>query len=117
GRQGVVVDVAPGERGHLVVEQADEQPRDARLGLAPLAEEDHVLAAEDRVLDLRDDGVVVADDAGQEPFVLAQSRNQVVAQLLLDRLSRPAALPKLSDRAWLSHDCGQSITWAASPRA
>ena len=36
------------------------------LGLAALAEEDDVLARQDRVLDLGNDGLVVADDAGEE---------------------------------------------------
>ena len=37
----------------------------AGLGLAPLAEEDHVVAGEERVLDGGDDGVVVAHDTGE----------------------------------------------------
>ena len=40
-----------------------ERADDAGLRLAPLAEEDHVVAGEQRVLELREDGVLVADDA------------------------------------------------------
>ena len=40
GAKRIVVDLAAGDRRHLVVEQADQHARDARLGLAALAEED-----------------------------------------------------------------------------
>jgi hypothetical protein len=104
GRQRIVVDVTAGQRGHRLVEQPDEQPGDARLGLAALAEEDDVLAAEDGVLDLRDDGVFVAHDAGQERSALAQARHEIVAQFLLHRAPAIAAVAKLSDRARASHE-------------
>ena len=66
GRERIVVDLAAGQRGHLLVEQADQEPRHARLGLAALAQEDDVLAGQHGVLDLRHDGLLVADDAGEE---------------------------------------------------
>src|SRR5213594_3522431 len=83
----IVVDLAAGQHRDLLVEQAHQQPRDARLGLAALAEKDHVLPGQDRVLDLRHDGVVVADDPGQEGVALPEPGDQIVAQLLLDRLA------------------------------
>ena len=67
-RERVVVDLAAGDDGRLFVEQVDQAARDARLGLAALAEEDDVLPGEDGVLDLRDDRLFVADDAGEELF-------------------------------------------------
>src|SRR6185312_5428657 len=103
GRQRVVVDLAAGQGGHRLVEEADQHARHARLGLAALAEEDQVLAAEDGVLDLRDDGVVVADDAGQERLAAPQARDEVVAQLLLDRLALPAAGLELPDGSRTRH--------------
>ena len=48
------------------VEQGGEGAEDARLGLAAEAEEDEVVLGEDGVDDLGDDGVFVADDAGEE---------------------------------------------------
>ncbi len=65
-RQGIVVDLGAGQRRDLLVEQLDKQARHARLGLAALAQEDDVLAAEDGVLDLGDDAVLEADDAREE---------------------------------------------------
>src|SRR5262249_9924549 len=102
--QRIVVDLAAGEHGHRLVEQAREQPRNASLGLTALAEQHDVLAAEDRVLDLRDDGLVVADDTGQERLAAPKARDEVVTHLLLDRLRAITAAAKLSDRARLGHD-------------
>ena len=51
------------------VEQGGEGAEDARLGLAAEAEQDEVVAGEDGVDELGDDGVVVADDAGEEGCV------------------------------------------------
>src|SRR5438552_2789714 len=98
-REGVVVDLAAGERGHRRVEQGREEARHACLGLAALAEENDVLAREDRVLDLRHDALLVAHDPGEERLPAPEARDQVVAQLLLDRLRLPAAGPELADRA------------------
>ena len=43
------------------------------------------------MIDLRDDGVVVADDAGEERLAGAQLANQVVADFGLDGAPRDAA--------------------------
>ena len=61
----VVVDLAAGDDRHPLVEQPGERADHARLGLAPLAEEDHVVAGEEGVLELREHGVLVAEDAGR----------------------------------------------------
>ena len=45
----VVVDLAAGDDRHPLVEQADEPADDARLRLAALTEEDHVVTGEQRV--------------------------------------------------------------------
>ena len=58
-----------GDERHLLVQQVDQRARDPGLGLAALAQEDDVLAGEDGVLDLREDRLLVADDAGEERLV------------------------------------------------
>ena len=82
--QRVVVQLRAGHVRQPRVEQADQPARDAALRLAPLAEQDDVLSGQDRVLELRQDGVVVAEDAGKERLPLADALQQVGAQLLLD---------------------------------
>ena len=73
GRVRVVVDLAAGDDRHPLVEQAGERADHAGLRLAALAQEDHVVAGEQRVLELRQDGVLVAEDpvderlAGRDP--------------------------------------------------
>ena len=57
----VVEDLRAGHEGDPLVEQAGEAADDAGLGLAPLAEEDHVVAGEQGVLQLGQDGVLVAE--------------------------------------------------------
>ena len=49
-----------------LVEQRRQRAEDARLRLAAQAEQDEVVPREDRVDELRDHGVVVADDAGKQ---------------------------------------------------
>ena len=62
----VVVDLAARDDGHLGVEECRESAEDAALRLPAQAEQDHVVAGQDGVRDLRDDGVFVAEDAGEE---------------------------------------------------
>jgi hypothetical protein len=63
GRVRVVVDLASGDRGNLFIEQADQRAHDPALGLTALAKKDDVVAGDDCVGKLRQDGLVVADDA------------------------------------------------------
>ena len=62
---------------------------DARLGLAALAEEHDVVAGEQRVGELRDNGVVVADDTFDERFAGSECAHRVGADLFLDRSRDP----------------------------
>src|SRR6202035_561414 len=87
----VVVELRPGEHGHLGVEQGGERAQDAGLGLAAQAEQDEVVAGEQGVDHRRDDRAVVADDAGEQRSAASQALAQVVAQLLLDRAGLVAA--------------------------
>ena len=86
-----------------------------RLPLAALAEEHDVVPGEDRVLDLGDDRVVVADDARagcRSPR--ASVREQVAPHLLAhgeDLVSHPFELP---ERAHLFHLV--YLPWRRKPR-
>ena len=60
---GVVVDLGAGDDRHPLVEQVGERADHAGLGLTPLAQEDHVVAGQQGVLELREDRVLVAEDA------------------------------------------------------
>ena len=101
--EGIVVDLAAGEHRHHLVEQPNEQPGDPRLGLPALAQQHDVLAAQHRVLDLGDDGLVVTDDTRQERLATPQAGDEVVAHLLLDRFRRVAGAAELADGARLGH--------------
>ena len=72
---------------------------EAGLGLAALAQEADVLAGQDGVLDRRDDRVVVADDAREDGLLRGQRREQVGAQLLLDRAGLRSP-KRAARRAW-----------------
>ena len=80
----VVVDFASGDVRHLRIEQRGQGAQDAAFCLSAEPEQDEVVAGEDGVDDLRDDGVVVADDAGKDWAAFAEPRHEVLAQLVFD---------------------------------
>ena len=84
-----------------MVEQADEQPRDPRLGLASLTEEDEVVAGEDRILDGGDHRILVSDDAREDLTARREPRQEVGAKLFLDRARAPAGGLEGAERRWL----------------
>ena len=84
-RQRVVVNLAAGHDRNLLVEQIDQAAKDPALGLAAQAEQDEVVPRQDRVHELRDDGLVVADDAREERLAGLQLPHEIVPHLLLDR--------------------------------
>src|SRR4029079_13454296 len=88
--QRVAVELASGDDREPRIEQADEQPRHARLGLAALPEEDEVVAGEDRGLDGRDDRILVADDAREDLAARREPGEEIGPELLLDRARAPA---------------------------
>ena len=89
-RERVVVNLAAGHDRDLLVEQIDQAAQDPAFRLAAQAEQDEVVPREDRVDELRDDRLVEADDAREEPVAGPELPHQVVANLLLDR-TRPGA--------------------------
>ena len=88
-RVGIVAQLRAGNVRNGGVKQRGQRTQNARLRLPAQAEQDEVVPREHGVYDLRHDGVVVADDAGEERFFRlrgrAQARNQVVAELVFDR--------------------------------
>ena len=100
---GVVVDLTPGDDRHPLVEQLGEPTDHAGLGLAALAEEDHVVAGDERVLELREHGVLVADHAVDELLALRDPRDRVGAHLFFDRARDPAAGPELAEGSRTRH--------------
>ena len=60
------MDLAAGHDRDVLVEQIDQAAQDPALGLAAQAEQDEVVPREDGVDELRDDRLVVADDAGKQ---------------------------------------------------
>src|SRR5258708_39630729 len=89
-------------------EQRDEGARDERLRRASRAEEDDVLAGEDGVLDLRDHGLVVPDDPGEQRRLAGESGHEVRAKLLLHGPAAVAALAERADRRWTVWAHGRS---------
>ncbi len=102
--EGIVVDLAALDNGHVLVEQVDQRPGDACLGLAPLAQEDDVLPGEDRVLNLGNDGILIANDAGKQLLTAADHANEVPAHLLIDGLDGVTGGSELTDGGcWYGH--------------
>ena len=95
---GVVVDLAAGNDRHPLVEQAGQGADHAGLRLAPLAEEDHVMAGQEGVLQLREDGLLVAEHAVEQRLAGGDAGNRVGADLLLDRTRHPSGVTQLADR-------------------
>ena len=92
-RVRVVAKFGAGNVRRVGVEQCRQCPQNAGFRLAAQAEEDEVVAREHRVDDLRDDRVVVTDDAREERFFGArggaQAGDQVVAELIFDGAGDP----------------------------
>ena len=96
---GVVVDLRAGHDRHPLVEEIDEGADDAGLGLPPLAQEDDVVPGQQGVLQLGEDGVVVAEDAGDQRSAGRDAPGGVGADLVLDGAGLPARLSG-AGRAW-----------------
>ena len=88
GRVWIVMDFASGNVRHLGIEQRGQGAQNAALGLSPQAEQDEIMARENRVHDLRHDGIVIADNARENRrririvALLAQTRHQIGAHLV-----------------------------------
>ena len=112
GESGESLTSHPATIGICVVEQLDELADQPRLRLPALAQDDHVVSGEDRAFQTRQHGVVVADDPGDERLVRAQSRDEVLTELVLDGLVAPAGSDELSEGLRWS---GKHVGYATRP--
>src|SRR5439155_5986899 len=95
-RERIVVDLAAGDDRYPFVEQIHEPAQNPALRLTTEPEEDEVVPGKDRVHELRDDRLVVADDAGEKAVAGLQLAHQVVTDFLLDR---PRMMTRLAEFA------------------
>ena len=90
---GVVVDLRPGHDRHPLVEQAGQGADHPGLRLTPLAEEDDVVTRQQCVLELRQDGVLVAEHVGEQRLTRLDALDGIPADLFLDRTALPTGRP------------------------
>ena len=94
--EGIVVDFRAGDDRYGIVEQVNQLAEHARLGLAPQAQEEHVVLGEDRVTDLGDDGLFIAQDIGKQRLARLELGDQVSPHFVFDRLDSIAAFFELA---------------------
>src|SRR5207244_4901330 len=107
----IVVDLAPGDDRHPLVEQLGERADHAGLGLTALAEEDHVVPGDEGVLELREDSVFVADHTVDERTTLADPGERVRTYLLFDGARHPAAGFQLAEGSGTRHQRFSQSFW------
>ena len=73
----IVVDLAALNDRYALVEKGHETPNQARFSLSAFAEKDHVMAGKNRVFNFRYDGIIIADDTGQNPLAAFKVANEV----------------------------------------
>jgi hypothetical protein len=93
------------------IEERRKGAQDAAFGLAAQAEQNEVVARKNGVHDLRHDGVVVADDAGEDAgvVVLTQAGDEVFAEFVFHAAGAKTFLGKstaaqFAQRAWKTHE-------------
>jgi hypothetical protein len=97
----IVVDLAPRDDGDPLVQETGELPQQATLGLAPEAQQDEVVPGQEGVDDLGENGVFVANDAGEQRLLRLQPLEEIAADFLPygaspERSLRPAAVLQFS---------------------
>ena len=90
GSERIVMQVAAGDGRQPFVEQTYERADHSGLGLAALAEEDHIVARQQSVLQRGDDGLLVAEHIREDGAPLSDGGHEVAANLLFDRRRLPA---------------------------
>ena len=84
--EGIVVDFRAGDDRYGIVEQVDQLAEHPGLGLAPQAQKQHVVLGEDRVANLGDHRLFVAQDIGKQRLARCELGDQVPPHLIFDRL-------------------------------
>ncbi len=87
----VVVDLGTGDDRHPLVEEIGETADHAGLRLPSLAQEDDVVAGEQRIFELRGDGALVAEHLGEQRLIGLDFGDGVAPQLLAQRHRLPTA--------------------------
>ena len=103
--QGVVVHLRVREDGDLRIQEPGHLAEDPALGLTPEAEEDQVLARQDRIDELGDDRIVVSPDAGKELAASPKLGDEVGADLILDGAGGISALLQGAECGGLRGGC------------
>jgi glycerophosphoryl diester phosphodiesterase len=99
------MDLAAGHDRDAFVEQIGQTAKDPALGLAAKSQQDEIVARENGVYELRDDGFVEPDDSGKELVAGLQLPNEIIANFLLDRTRVRARSPQVTERFnWGSHE-------------
>jgi hypothetical protein len=84
------------------------------ISVPAIAEQDDVLVAEDGVGELRNDGLVIARDAGKQRLARLQPLDEVFADLCLDRQHLVAGTAKLAESlgeiSGLVHACSSLLS-------
>src|SRR5579884_170271 len=101
---GIIVDLATGNDRHFLIQQADKRARHAGLCLPALAQENDVLARENGVFNLRNNGLFIADNAGEKFFPIPNLLYQVFSHFLLNREDPISTFTQFANRAWSSTD-------------
>ncbi len=104
GWYGIVEDLGAGHDGQPLVEQVGQRADHAGLGLAPLAQEDDVVAGQQGVLELGQHRVLVAQHPREQGGPTADATDGVGPDLFLDGTGDPARLAELAEREhlWMS---------------
>src|SRR5262245_12968573 len=82
--------------GNVFVEQGSQSADDPRFCLTTFTEKHHVMTCQNRILDFWDDGIIIADDPGQNTFTSSQHAQQVRAHLFPDGEYTVASLLQVS---------------------
>src|SRR4051794_22490728 len=70
------------------IQQRGQRTQDARLRLSTQSKQDKVVARKYGVDDLRNDGVLISDDAGEDGLLRAKATDKIFAKLVLDAASQ-----------------------------
>ena len=103
GAERILGNLGAVDHRHFVVQKRRQAAHDPRLRLPPLAEQHDVLPAENGVGHLRNHGLVVADDAGEQRLAPPQLGDEIAPHLRLHRQHLVAGRPEFAEGFRLAH--------------